>query len=199
MKATINVLPMPEEDRAIAIPTAGGYLVAVADGAGGKGGGAVAAGCLIAFVANLSQETASADWFAALCAFDDELSVRPLGGQTTGVVAFVDSKRILGASVGDSSAWLISRSGLTIDLTARQRRRPLPCCGDALPVQFEAERLGTRVVLASDGLFKCAPADRICALAVRGSVVDAADALVNCLRLPSGDFQDDVAVVLISE
>ena len=50
MEAAINVLPMSGQDRAIAIPTAGGYLVAVADGAGGTGGGAVAAERLIAFV-----------------------------------------------------------------------------------------------------------------------------------------------------
>ena len=198
MEAAINVLPISGQDRAIAMPTEGGYLVAVADGAGGTGGGAGAAECLIAFLAKLRQEAASTDWFAALCTFDDEQSARPLSGQTTGVVAFVDSQRILGASVGDSSAWLISPSGQTIDLTARQRRRPLLGCGDALPVQFEAERLGTRVLLASDGLSKYAPADRICALAVRGSVVEAADALVNCVRLPSGNFRDDVAVVLIS-
>src|SRR6266702_221700 len=84
MEAAIKVLPMSGQDRAIAIPAAGGYLVALADGAGGTGNGAVAAECLITFVTKLSQEAASADWFAALCAFDDELSARPSGGQTTG-------------------------------------------------------------------------------------------------------------------
>jgi len=39
MDAAIIVLPMSAQDRAIAIPAAGGYLVAVADGAGGTGGG----------------------------------------------------------------------------------------------------------------------------------------------------------------
>jgi len=111
MEAAINVLPMSGEDRAIAIPTAGGYLVAVADGAGGTGRGAVAAERLIAFVTKLSQEAASTDWFDALCAFDDELSARPMSGQTTGIVAFIDGERVRCASVGDSSAWLIAPSG----------------------------------------------------------------------------------------
>ena len=199
MEAAINVLPMSGQDRAIAIPTAGGYLVAVADGAGGTGGGAVAAEHLIAFVSGLSEEAASTDWFDALCAFDDELSARPLSGQTTGIVAFVGSERIIGASVGDSSAWLISLSGQTIDLTARQRRKPLLGSGEALPVLFEAERRGDRVLLASDGLFKYAPGDRICALATRGTVAEAANALTNCVQLPSGGFHDDVAVVIVSE
>jgi hypothetical protein len=45
----------------------------------------------------------------------------------------------VGASVGDSSAWLISPAGEVTDLTAQQRRRPLLGSGEALPVQFEAE------------------------------------------------------------
>jgi PPM family protein phosphatase len=198
MQAAVNVLPISGQDRAIAIPTAGGYLVAVADGAGGTGGGPVAAECLIAFVSRLTEKAASTDWFDALCAFDDELSARPLSGHTTGIVAFIGSERVIGASVGDSSAWLISPSKRTIDLTARQRRKPLLGSGEALPVQFEAERFGNRVLLGSDGLFKYAPADRICSIATRGTVAEAANALANCVQLPSGAFHDDVAVVIIS-
>jgi serine/threonine protein phosphatase PrpC len=199
MEAAINVLPISGQDRAIAIPIAGGYLVAVADGAGGTGGGAVAAERLIAFISRLTEEAASTDWFDALCAFDDELSARSLSGQTTGIVAFISNERVIGASVGDSSAWLISPSGETTDLTARQRRKPLLGSGEALPVQFEAERLGNRVLLGSDGLFKYAPVDRICALATRGTAAEAANALANCVRLPSGAFHDDVAVAIVSE
>jgi serine/threonine protein phosphatase PrpC len=199
MEAAINVLPMSGQDRAIAIPAAGGYLVALADGAGGTGNGAIAAECLIAYVTKLSKEAASADWFAALCAFDDELSARPMGGQTTGVVAFIDSERVRGASVGDSSAWLITPTGRMTDLTAAQRRRPLLGTGEALPVEFEVDRLGNHVLLGSDGLFKYAPVDRICALATQGTVAEAANALANCVRLPSGALQDDVAVVIVSE
>ena len=66
-------------------------------------------------------------------------------------------------------------------------------------MQFEAEAPGNRLLIASDGLFKYATAERICDLAMQGPVVEAADALANCVRLPSGAFQDDVAVVLVSE
>jgi serine/threonine protein phosphatase PrpC len=192
------VLPTSGQDRAIAIPAAGGYLVGVADGAGGTGGGAAAAERLITFLTKLSQEAPSGDWFGALCTLDDELSSHASGGQTTGIIAFVDSDRVVGASVGDSSAWLISPTGDMADLTTRQRRRPLLGSGDALPVQFEAEREGGRVLLASDGLFKYATAERICALAAQGSIVEAADALVHCVRLPSGSYPDDVAVVIVA-
>ena len=147
VEAAVRVLPASGsgEDRAIAVPTAGGYLVAVADGAGGTGGGSAAADSLIAFLSRLTEKAVSTDWFAALCRFDDELTARRLGGQTTGVVAFVSSDCVRGASVGDSSAWLISPAGETTDLTARQRRRPLLGSGEALPVQFEAERRASRL------------------------------------------------------
>jgi serine/threonine protein phosphatase PrpC len=100
--------------------------------------------------------------------------------------------------VGDSSAWLISPAGELTDLTEHQRRKPLLGSGEALPVIFEAELVGCRLVLGSDGLFKYATAERICGLAMRGSVAEAADALASCVRLPSGRFQDDVAVVIVS-
>ena len=199
VEAAFKVLPAPGagEDRAIAVPAAGGYLVAVADGAGGTGGGSAAADGLIEFLSRLTEKAATTDWFGALCTFDDELVARRLGAQTTAVVAFVKDDRILGASVGDSSAWLIAQAGEITDLTARQRRRPLLGSGEALPVQFEAELRGGRMLLGSDGLFKYATAERICALAVQGSVAQAASALANCVRLPSGGLQDDVAVVLL--
>lgn len=117
----------------------------------------------------------------------------PMSGQTTGIVAFIDSERVRGASVGDPSAWLIARSGGMTDLTAAQRRKPLLGSGEALPVQFEAEGLGK-----TDGLFKYAPVDRIRALATRRTVAEATNALANCVRLPSGAFYDDVAVVIVS-
>jgi serine/threonine protein phosphatase PrpC len=189
-----------DQDRAVAVPTAepssGGYLAAVADGAGGTGSGAVASGRLVDFVTEC--RAGSTDWFNALLAFDDELSAGRSGGQTTGVVAFVHSDgRIEGASVGDSVAWLISPAGELTGLTAHQRRKPLLGSGEALPVVFDANPCGGRLLLATDGLVNYAPLDQIRALALQGSVAEAAAALVDCVRLPSGGLQDDVAVVLV--
>ena len=180
----------------MAVRAGSGYLVAVADGAGGTGNGAAAAERLIAALTKLATGAASTDWFGALCAIDDELSAS--GGQTTGIVAFVDRDRIIGASVGDSEAWLISPDGKVTDLTARQRRRPLLGSGEALPVQFDAELGDARLLVASDGLFKYATVEQICAIAIQGSVVEAANVLVNSVRLPSGALQDDVGVVMVA-
>ena len=83
------------------------------------------------------------------------------------------------------------------DLTVHQRRKPLIGSGEALPVEFEAQLRGGRLLLATDGLTKYVTAERICALAAKGSVVKAADLLTACVRLPSGGLQDDVAVVIV--
>jgi serine/threonine protein phosphatase PrpC len=198
VEAAVKLLPASGQDRALAVPIPGGYLVAVADGAGGTGDGAAAAECLITGLAKRAGVAASNDWFEALLELDDEILAHRSGSQTTGVVAYVSAGRIIGASVGDSSAWLISPAGEMTDLTAHQRRRPLLGSGEALPVVFEAEFGDGRLLLASDGLFKYATAERICSLAMQGSVTEAADALANCVRLPSGRLQDDVAVVIVS-
>lgn len=54
MDSALKVLPILGQDRAIALPTSGGYLVALADGAGGSGGGAVAAEYLVATASKLN-------------------------------------------------------------------------------------------------------------------------------------------------
>ena len=198
MEAASKLLPENGQDRALAVPAPGGYLVAVADGAGGTGDGAAAAERLIAGLAKLAGVAASTDWFGALLELDDDLLAHRPGCQTTGVVAYVTVGRIVGASVGDSSARLISPAREMTYLTAHQRRRPLLGSGEAVPVVFEAALGNDRLLLASDGLFKYTTAERICALAMQRSVAEAADALANCVRLPSGAFQDDVAVVLIA-
>jgi serine/threonine protein phosphatase PrpC len=109
--AAIRRLPENGQDRALAAPTAGGYLVAVADGAGGSGDGAAAAERLITGLAKLADLAVSTDWFQALLELDDELLAQRPGCLTTCVVAYVSAGRIVGASVGDSQAWLISRQG----------------------------------------------------------------------------------------
>jgi len=196
MQAAVKVLPEAGQDRALAIQTAGGWLVAVADGAGGTGSGGAAADRLIAAIAKLAAEAASVDWWRALLELDEGLTGR--GGETTAVVAFVDGDRVRGASVGDSEAWVISPTGELADLTSHQRRKPLVGSGKALPVEFEGDLGGGRLLLATDGLFSYTTADRICALASKGSIVEAADGLANCTRLSSGAFPDDVAVVIVS-
>ena len=51
-------------------------------------------------------------------------------------------------------------------------------------------------MVASDGLLKYAPRAALARLAGMADLAAAATALVELVRLPTGDLQDDVAVVL---
>lgn len=74
-------------------------------------------------------------------------------GETTAVIAYVDTAGVRGASVGDSCAWLMHEDTFT-DLTSGQSRKPLLGSGSAVPVAFTSKQNFDRVVLGSDGLFK---------------------------------------------
>ena len=60
---------------------------------------------------------------------------------------------------------------------------------------FEEDLLGRHLLLATDGLTRYATPEKIAGLVVHGSVEE----IANCVRLPSGDLQDDVAVVIAAE
>ena len=80
--AAVKGLPPSGADRAIAVLSGGGYFVAVADGAGGTGGGASAADRLIVALTKLAAQAAWADWWSA----SEELAGR--GGETTAAVRY---------------------------------------------------------------------------------------------------------------
>jgi hypothetical protein len=116
------------------------------------------------------------------------------GGQTTAVVTAITRTSLVGASVGDSQAWIIGDS--VVELTAHQRRKPL--VGDGcMPVAFAHGELGTATLLvASDGLFAYARRDDIVRVARQPDLAGAARDLVDLVRLASGEVPDDVTVVL---
>jgi len=181
------------QDRAIALRFTGGQLLVVADGAGGIAGGAAAAEFVLQSLQDVQDP--NADWSALLVGIDRQLASTARSGETTAVVAYVNTTGVRGASVGDSSAWLIHGDTFT-DLTSGQSRKPLVGSGSAVPVSFASEQKFDRVLLGSDGLFKYLPAERICALSVLSPIDAAAAALANAVRLPSGSLQDDVALVV---
>lgn len=83
------------------------------------------------------------------------------------------------------------------DVTAQQRRKPLLGSGDAAPTPFGPFTFNGRILVASDGLLKYAPRERIRGTAFEPELERAADALVAAARLPGGGLQDDVALVLL--
>jgi len=68
---------------------------------------------------------------------DKEIEADAFAGETTAVVAMVSPQEIVGASVGDSEAWVIGSQGYQ-RLTQGQMRKPVLGSGAAMPVAFDA-------------------------------------------------------------
>lgn len=186
----------------VALFKSNGWVVAVvADGAGGTSGGQAASQAVVALVADAIEAGRAPGraeiWYQVLTEAGTKLTDFELG-QSTAVVVATNGSGIVGASVGDSEAWLIRGDSL-IDLTKDQEKKPLLGGGPVEPTAF-AESLwpGDVLLLATDGLVKYAPAERLAALARKRMPVSAcSDAMVDLVRRPDGGLQDDLALVLI--
>jgi serine/threonine protein phosphatase PrpC len=182
------------QDRVLVLPCEHGVVIALAVGAGGTSGGERAAKAVVDRVASVASH--AYDWQQLLA----ELDHAQIGyGQTTAVVLWVTSEKIVGASAGDSGAWIVSPDGAVEDITSAQHRKPL--IGDgAVVTPIEHGPLGGGTLLvASDGLLRYAKEAEIARVA-RGVDLDvAAKALVELVRLPSKQLPDDVSVVLCRE
>ncbi|NVB83833.1 MAG: SpoIIE family protein phosphatase [Kofleriaceae bacterium] len=186
--------PGSGQDRAGATAGDDNVLVVLSDGAGGTGDGEMAAELVVEAV--LYGDPSDSGWVDELAMFDDELAER--GAQATSVIVEVSADRIRGASVGDSGAWLV-RGAEIDDLTADQRRKPLLGAG-AEVVAFERGPLaGGTLIVASDGLFRYAKAADIARAATGPDLDAAARAMIELVRLPTGELQDDVSIVLVRE
>lgn len=181
------------QDRGLVLPCEHGVVIALADGAGGTSGGERAAKAVVDRVAAVASH--AYDWPLLLA----ELDMQQIGyGQTTAVVLWLTRDKIVGASAGDSGAWIVREAGIE-DLTSAQHRKPL--IGDgAIVTPLDAGGLrGGTLLVASDGLLKHAKHDDIARLALGSDLEAAAKALVELVRLPSGQLPDDVSVVLCRE
>ena len=168
-------------------------LIVVADGAGGMGGGRAAAEFLMRSVLNAKVTRTSLEWAALLEEIDQQMIRDSSPGETTGAVAVLTHRGIVGASVGDSEIWVFTGSGITI-LTERQRRKPLIGSGEAIAVAFEYSGIASKVLIGTDGLFKYTSRERIEVIVRTGPTDRAAGDLVELVRLKSGALQDDVAI-----
>lgn len=117
-------------------------------------------------------------------------------GETTCVLAVVGIGEIFGASVGDSGAWLISETGLLVNLTEGQQRKPFIGSGGARAVPFRHTMLQGSILLATDGLLKYTSAERIVETCRKHPAEPATRELTNLVRYPSGALPDDVTLIL---
>jgi serine/threonine protein phosphatase PrpC len=199
--ATANVgVAGPSLDRVCVEERDGALLVVLADGAGGVANGAAAADAVIAARASWAVDDALAsdgrEAVAWIGTGDRAVAAAGHGGECTAVVAVVRDARVVGASVGDSVAWVCTAGGV-VALTASQRRRPFVGSAAAVAVPFAGDVRSGRLLVASDGLWKYAAVDRLRAAATHGDVERAAEQLVELVRLPSGWLQDDVSLALV--
>ena len=182
------------DDRAAVLGDGERVVLAVADGAGGSAHGAHAAASVIASLDGWLRSGAR-DAVELLRECDASLAGSRSGGETTAVVVVVDGAGVVGASVGDSEAWLVDDAD-HVALTEGQARKPLVGSGRARPVAFAAGPLVGTLLLGTDGLFKYCGADRIRAIARGERVEDIPRQLVDGARLPSGALQDDATAVV---
>lgn len=194
MDIAIQVVPARRvgDDRAEAFPKPDGHLLVLADGAGGTSGGAAAADAVLDGTRSFSPKSSS-DCVRLLKELDQRLTNV---GQTTAVLTVVANGEVFGASVGDSSAWLLTAAGV-VDLTHRQKPKPLLGSGSAMPIGFGPLPCVGRLLIGSDGLFKYVQHERIRDLASKLPLDEAAAALIGAARLRSGALQDDIAVIVV--
>lgn len=172
-------------------------IIILADGAGGIGDGARAADFVVQNIQNAavgaSENHNGLYWQDVLIKLDKNLAADSVG-ESTAVVINLIGNAVMGASVGDSQAWLVGDDGFECP-TDRQIRKPLIGSGSAMPVPFEKLHRGRRLIVGSDGLFNYATVNRILEIVRNSPIADAPAALIDSARLRSGNLQDDISVV----
>lgn len=179
------------EDRVAVIHDDDRTIIVVADGAGGVGYGELAAEIVVREVNDGHKEITTAEqWEAKLREIDCRIGL----GESTAVIVDLRGDAILGASVGDSRAWII-HEGELIDLTAHQIRKPLLGSGNARPTPFSSGPLMGTLIVATDGFCNYVKRDRLTSLVAQADFIEIPRRCVDLVRLPSGDLWDDIGIV----
>jgi hypothetical protein len=172
------------------------WLVAIADGQGGRAGGAAAAQLACSSVRTFSR---TESWVERLSQCDAAVAQMSGAGFTTLAAFEIRGNTLSGASCGDSAILSLCGSGKVLELTRHQFKNPPVGSGEANFIPFEVELARPWKVLAmTDGVWKYAGWQRIRELAARFSGEELIAQLQNAARLKtSGEFQDDFTVVLL--
>jgi serine/threonine protein phosphatase PrpC len=175
-------------------------VVVIADGGGGMHRGEAASRSVVAVVEGAVADPQFAledvrSWIDLLLATDASLATNR-AGETTGIVVVLGRHGFIGFSIGDSEAWVVATAGVD-NLTVGQYTRHRLGSRQATLVLFERPQLDGVLLVATDGLFKYASAPVIAGVVRDGTVAEAAERLLDLVRLRSGKVADDVAVVLV--
>lgn len=187
------------QDRGVIINLDNCLVFIISDGAGGLGGGEKAAEIVIEEGKNIDKHyLGHADtffWADMLSQIDQKVYNDREAGEATAIIIITDGKIILGASVGDSEAWIIN-GNKTVDLTSRQVRKPIIGSGSACPIPFGPVEFNGTLIMATDGLFKFTSMEKIQQTIATHEIEKSGFALIECVRLQSGSLQDDVTIIL---
>ena len=197
------------EDVAVVRPhpaVANVLLCALADGQGGRAGGAEAARS----AAEESLRAASSfpaaalfeasPWYPIVSAADEAVCEEDDAGFCSLVCLCVSAGKVCGASCGDSAALLLS-GGSATELTERQHKNPPVGSSAARPVAFSAGlKTGWKLLIVSDGVWKEVGWEQLAQIAARHQGQQIIDALRQAALVSNGGrMQDDFSVVLLSE
>lgn len=179
------------EDRVRVVELDGGVAIVVADGAGGSGAGAEAADSVIReVIAGATLERDADGW----CEILRQADCRVGAGEATCVVVVRSPRGFVGASVGDSRAWLIEDE-VIVDLTVNQRRKPLLGSGLAEPVGFSHPPSPNLLLVGTDGFCNYIRRDALLREVRWIDFPVLPRKLAEMVRLPSGDWWDDIGLV----
>ena len=188
---------LENQDRGLVIHDGPRIVLCVADGAGGLSGGAESASMAVELVRQNVSLMSNADLCVeVLRRMDVAIANDPIAGETTCALAIVTPEEMFGASVGDSGIWLIPDTGVHVDLTRAQQRKPFIGSGSAWPVPFRHPTQAGTLLLATDGLLKYTSTEQIMTVCRDHPPDVAAHRLIELVRYPSGALPDDVTIIV---
>ncbi len=142
-------------DRLSVLRDAHRTLIALADGAGAGDGAQVAAARAVDELARCFRNGVlpdnPRDWEMVLEGIDHIVLSDPAAGETNALVMMVQQGVVLGASVGDSLAYIVPPAGEVQLLTPRPRKGPRIGTGMARPIGFGPVRLEGRLITRRTG------------------------------------------------
>jgi PPM family protein phosphatase len=169
-------------------------IFVVADGAGGRSGGAEAADMVVSLARESAHSLTSAkDCEKLLRSIDQAISANQTAGETTAVIVVLRPDQIFGASIGDSGAWIL-RDEKIDELTKSQMRKPFAGTGASIPVGFSREGFSGTLLVATDGLLKYTSREVIASVIKKSSMHESLGALIKLVRYHSGNLPDDIAI-----
>jgi hypothetical protein len=179
-------------------------LCALADGQGGRSGGAAAARLAVSSTLDVACEVAPetlllpSTWFNVCGTADRNVAAANDAGYCTLVGLVITGEWVVGASSGDSAAILILGHAAVI-LTDRQRKNPPVGSGAAVFETFSAG-LGKwwRILVVSDGVWKYVGWEQTTAIGRAAHAHDVAGALRReGVTRSGGKLPDDFSVIVI--